>query len=86
MITQDKDPMIIPFDPGDPADTGDNRASALMATLLVAFGSIVMAMNMWDFLPTKRSLHDVVSAPVHRGIPVVRMTQPYSGKPRVASN
>ncbi|MBS1999829.1 MAG: hypothetical protein JSS86_26090, partial [Cyanobacteria bacterium SZAS LIN-2] len=79
-------PMIIPFEPVEPGDSGDNRASALMATLLVVFGTIIMAVSMWGFLPTTTSPHDVISTPVHRGIPMVRITQPYSGKPRVASN
>ena len=67
MYTQEKDPMIIPFDPND---DGDNRASAIMAALLVVFGSILMAVSLWAFLPSSTSTHDQIVAPIHRGLPL----------------
>jgi hypothetical protein len=67
MYTQEKDPMIIPF---DPHDDGDNRATAAMAALLVVFGSILMAVSLWAFLPNSTSVHDQLMAPIHRGIPM----------------
>ncbi len=59
MYTQEKDPMIIPFNPDD----DDNRASAIMAALLVVFGAILMTVSLWAFFalqlpaPTIRLWH-----------------------------
>lgn len=83
MLTQEKDPMIIPF---EPVEDGDNRASAVMAALLVVFGSILMAVSLWGFLPTTTSPNDQIAAPIHRGVPMVTIAHPNSGKPRVAAD
>jgi hypothetical protein len=76
MYTQEKDPMIIPFDPND---DGDNRATAVMAALLVVFGSILMAVSVWSFWPSATSIHDQIMAPIQRGLPMGM--QPLRGKP-----
>jgi hypothetical protein len=73
MYTQEKDPMIIAFDPDDV----DNRASAIMAALLVVFGSILMAVSLWAFLPNSTSSHDQMMAPIQRSVPMG--TQPPIG-------
>jgi hypothetical protein len=77
MYTQEKDPMIIPFDPDD---DGDNRASAIMAALLVVFGSILMAVSLWAFLPNSTSTRDQIVAPIHRELPW--NSRPGLGKPQ----
>jgi hypothetical protein len=86
MYTQEKDPMIIPFDPDN---SGDNRASAIMAILLVVLGSILMAISLWAFLPNSTSTHDQSMAPIHRGLPLGSSphtgTSLSMGKPRVVS-
>jgi len=88
MLTQEKDPMIIPFDPDgsiDREDDGDNRGSALMATLLVVFGSILMAVSLWGFLPTMTSPNDQTVSPIHRGVPMVTVARPNDTAPRLAA-
>jgi hypothetical protein len=76
MYTQERDPMIIPFDPND---NGDNRASAIMAALLVVFGSMLMAVSLWAFLPDSTSTHDQLMAPIHRELHL--STRPVIGQP-----
>jgi hypothetical protein len=76
MYTQEKDPMIIPFNPND----DDNRASAIMAALLVVFGTILMTVSLWAFMPTTTSSHDQIVAPIHRGLPTDIRPFP-TGKP-----
>jgi hypothetical protein len=77
MYTQEKYPMIIPFDPDD---DGDNRASAIMAALLVVFGSILMSVSLWAFLPNSTSSHDQIMAPIQRELPW--SSRPNLGKPQ----
>jgi len=65
MYTQEHDPMIIPFDP----ESYDNRASAVVAFLLVIFGLVVMFVGIWAFTPsiyTDRPKYSA-PAPIQRG-------------------